>query len=117
MVKPPLLNILVNLFQVSTLLYKSLASIEPKVQISLLTNHATEAHNVNLLLLIDRHGSFAILNVNNGRLRLPGRNLAIEQDVAFTVRAVFQIRKKAECHHPADASGTSPNVTAPACEV
>lgn len=67
--------------------------------------------------LIDRHALLIILNVNNGRLELPSRNFAIEQNVAFTVRAVLELRKKEVGHHPADASGTSPDVTALACEV
>jgi len=70
-----------------------------------------------LFLLIDRYALLVILNVNNGRLKLPSSDLAIEQDVAFTVRAVLEFRKKEEGHHPADASGTSPDVTALACEV
>jgi hypothetical protein len=69
-------------------------------------------------LSIARHASLlVILDVNNSRLELPGRDLAIEQDVAFTVRAVLELRKEEVGHHPADASGASPDVTALACEI
>lgn len=50
-----------------------------------------------------------ILNINNGLLELPGRNLAVGQDVAFTAGAVLELRKEEESHHPADASGIPPS--------
>jgi hypothetical protein len=58
-----------------------------------------------------------VLDVNNGRLELPGRDSAIEQDIAFTVRAVLELRKEEEGHNPADASGATPDVTTLACEI
>ena len=84
---------------------------------SLLNHDAKEAHKAVLLLLISHHTLLVLLDVNNSRLELPGRNLAIEQDVHFTVRAVLELRKEEESHDPADASGSSPDVTALACQV
>jgi hypothetical protein len=84
---------------------------------SLLSDHAVEAHNSVLFFLINRHTLLVILNVYNGRLELLGRYLAVEQDVGFTVRAVLKLRKEKVGHHPADASGTSPEVNALVCEI
>ena len=70
-----------------------------------------------LFHLIDRHTLLIILDVNEGGLELPGRNSAIEQDVTLTIRAVLELRKEEERHHPADASRSSPDVAALACEI
>jgi hypothetical protein len=40
------------------------------------------------------HALLVILDVNNGRLELPGRDLTIEKDVAFKIRAVLELGKK-----------------------
>ena len=67
--------------------------------------------------LSHRNALIVVLDVNDGRLELPGGNSAVEQDVDFTVRAVLELRKEEEGRDPADASGTSPDVTALACEI
>lgn len=63
-----------------------------------------------------------ILDVDDGCLELPSWNLAVEQDVALTVRAMLELGKKEVCHDPTDDSGTSPDITAlarkvPSCRV
>jgi len=78
---------------------------------------ATEAHKSLCFHLSHRHGLLVVLEVNDSRPELPGRNLALEQDVGFAVRAVLEFRKEEVGDEPADNRGTSPDVTALACEV
>lgn len=51
---------------------------------------------------IDRRILLVVPHVNHSRLELPGRDLAIEQDIAFTVRAVLELGKEEVGHHPAE---------------
>jgi hypothetical protein len=43
---------------------------------------------------VDRRILLVVPHVNHGRLELPGRDPAIEQDIAFTVRAVLELGKE-----------------------
>jgi hypothetical protein len=78
---------------------------------------AAEAQKELSSSLSDRHALLVVFDVEDGRLELPGGNLVVEQNVDLTVRAVLELRKEEVGHHPADASGTSPDVTALACEI
>lgn len=60
----------------------------------------------------NRHTLLVVLRVNNGRFELSGRNFAVEQDIALTVRAVLELREEEEGHNEANASSTTPDVTA-----
>ena len=60
--------------------------IEPMSKLGSTSFHR-EACSSEVFLLI-------FLNVNDGRLELPGSNLAVEQDVSLTIRAVLQLRKE-----------------------
>lgn len=53
-----------------------------------------------------------ISNTDNGRLELPGRDLAVEQDISLAVRTVLELRKAEVCQDPADDGSSAPDVAA-----
>lgn len=62
------------------------------------------------------------MDVDDGRLELPGRDLAVEQDIDLTVGAVLELRQEEEGHDPAHARRAAPDVATlardvPACRV
>lgn len=58
-----------------------------------------------------------VLDIDDSRLELPGRDLAVEQDVRLTVRAVLELGKAKVGRHEADDGGATPDVAALAREV
>lgn len=58
-----------------------------------------------------------VLDIDEGRLELPGGNLAIEEDVELTVRAILELRKAKVGSDPADDSGASPDISTLASKV
>lgn len=47
-----------------------------------------------------------VFDVQNGRLELPDRNVAVQKDIDLTVRAMLQLGQEEEGDHPADSSGS-----------
>jgi hypothetical protein len=52
-----------------------------------------------------------VLNVDDGRLELPGCHLAVEQDIDFAVGTVLEFRKAKVRRHEADTCSGSPDVS------
>lgn len=57
------------------------------------------------------------MDVDDGRLELPGGHLAVEQDIDLTVRAVLELGQEEEGHDPAHARGAAPDEAALARDV
>jgi hypothetical protein len=57
------------------------------------------------------------VNIDNGLLPLAGGNLALEENIDFSVRSVLHLRKPDVGHGQTEGTGTGPNVTTLATEV
>src|SRR5687768_4745226 len=53
-----------------------------------------------------------VLDIDDSSLELPGRNLAVEENIRLTVRPMLKLRKEEERHDPAYHCGATPNITA-----
>jgi len=51
------------------------------------------------------------VDIDNGLLPLAGGNLALEENIDFSVRSVLHLRKPDEGHGQTEGTGTGPNVT------
>lgn len=58
-----------------------------------------------------------LVYVDDSLLELPGGDLALEQDIRLTVRAMLKLRQEEVSHNPANARRTSPDVAALSREV
>lgn len=52
-----------------------------------------------------------VLDIDYSLLELPGRNLAVEEDIKLTVRAVLHFRQEEVCQDPAHNRGAAPDET------
>lgn len=71
----------------------------------------------NVLALAIKRFLLIVAHVNDRRLELSGRNLAVEQDISLTVCAVLELRQEEVCHNPAHNSSTSPDISTLSCQV
>src|SRR5690348_5072888 len=53
-----------------------------------------------------------VLDIDNSRLELPGRNLAVEQNIQLAVRAALELGQTKVSRYKANASCTSPDISA-----
>lgn len=58
-----------------------------------------------------------ILDIDDSLVELPGRHLAVEENVQLAVRAMLHLRQEEVCHDPADDSGAAPDIAALATKI
>jgi hypothetical protein len=58
-----------------------------------------------------------VLDIDDSRLPLASRDMALEQDVDLAVRAALHLRQEEVCHNETEETGSSPDVTALSTEV
>lgn len=58
-----------------------------------------------------------VSNINDGRLELPGRNPAVEQDIRLMISALLELRKKEQGREEAHNGYASPDVSTLAGEI